>query len=315
MPGWDNVELEFPDGQRVQVDLTRSFWKPETPWAELRDTAIGRWLIAEGAAPWPQGSPPQFGPGATWSQAVLGDGLRLSDLGLRPCAHLGEATTRLLIGGVVCFSAAGQAWGHRAGVPVRNRDFGFGRCPWQFALRVRGSRIEWLGSPSAIRGWADLAELLAAPTILAVLVVSFGIGLARRAIVRVVFYAGLAAWALLISEHEIKPLVQRTYYGELTFPSGNVTAVSATALAMWLAVGPLLGKLPRHVTLVIGGEWVLLMSLAVVGARWHTPLDAIGSVLLSVGVVTAGAALFESVVTPGLCEAMGRDLFGEQGGK
>ena len=58
MPGWDNVELEFPDGQRVQVNLTRSFWKPETPWAELRDAAIGRLLIAQGAAPWPKNSPP-----------------------------------------------------------------------------------------------------------------------------------------------------------------------------------------------------------------------------------------------------------------
>jgi membrane-associated phospholipid phosphatase len=186
-----------------------------------------------------------------------------------------------------------------------------GRSPYGF----EDPAIRGLGPPSAIRGWADLAELLAAPTVIAVLVVSFGVGLAKRAFVRVVFYAALAAWVLLISEHVIKPLVQRTYYGELTFPSGNVTAVSATALAMWLAIGPLLGRLPRHVALVLGGEWVLLMSLAVVGARWHTPLDAIGSVLLSVGVVTAGAAVFEPAGTPGPCEAMGRALFEEQGGK
>jgi len=186
-----------------------------------------------------------------------------------------------------------------------------GRSPYGF----EDPAIKWLGPPFAIRGWAHLAELLAAPTIIAVLVVSFGVGLARRAFVRVVFYAALAAWALLISEDGVKPLVQRTYYGELTFPSGNVTAVSATALAMWLALGPLLGRRPRHVTLVLGGEWVLLMSLAVVGARWHTPLDAIGSVLLSVGVVTAGAAVFEPAGAPGPCEAMERNLFGEQGGK
>jgi hypothetical protein len=60
VPGWDNVELQFPDGQRVGVELTRSFWKPETQSAELRDSAIGRWLIAQGAAPWPQGSPPRL---------------------------------------------------------------------------------------------------------------------------------------------------------------------------------------------------------------------------------------------------------------
>jgi membrane-associated phospholipid phosphatase len=186
-----------------------------------------------------------------------------------------------------------------------------GRSPYGF----EDPAIKWLGPPSAIRGWAHLAELLAAPTIIAVLVVSFGVGLARRAFVRVVFYAALAAWAVLISEQGIKPLVQRTYYGELTFPSGNVTAVSATALAMWLALGPLLGQRPRHVTLVLGAEWVLLMSLAVVGALWHTPLDAIGSVLLSVGVVTAGAAVFELAGTPGPREAMERDLLREQGGK
>jgi membrane-associated phospholipid phosphatase len=186
-----------------------------------------------------------------------------------------------------------------------------GRSPYGFEDPV----INWLGPPSAVRGWADLAELLAAPTIIAVLVVSFWVGVARRALVRVVVYSVLAAAALLINEHGIKQLVQRTYYGELTFPSGNVTAVSATALAMWLALGPLLGRRPRQVTLVLGGAWVLLMSLAVVGARWHTPLDAIGSVLLSVGVVTAGAAVIEPIGTPGPREAVGSDLLGEQGGE
>jgi membrane-associated phospholipid phosphatase len=175
--------------------------------------------------------------------------------------------------------------------------------------------IDWLGPPSATRGWADLAELLATPTIIAVFAVSFGVGLVRRALVRVVFYAVLAALALLISEHGVKPLVQRTYYGELTFPSGTVTAVSATALAMWLALHPLLDRQSRHVTLVLGVEWVLLISLAVVGARWHTPLDAIGSVLLSVGVVTAGAAVFEPAETAGPCEAVGSDLLAERGAK
>jgi hypothetical protein len=60
VPGWDKVELEFPDGQRVQVDLTRSFWKPGKACAELRDAEIGRWLIAQGAASWPKGSPPRL---------------------------------------------------------------------------------------------------------------------------------------------------------------------------------------------------------------------------------------------------------------
>ena len=55
---------------------------------------------------------------------------------------------------------------------------------------------------------------------------------------------------------------------------------------------PVLGysALPA-ITFALGAAWTLLMSVAVVGAFWHTPLDDIGSVLLSVGFVTAGAAL------------------------
>ena len=68
------------------------------------------------------------------------------------------------------------------------------------------------------------------------------LGFVRRALSRVVVFAAFAAVALLTSEHLVKPLVERTYDAELTFPSGNVTAVSATALAMWLALSPVLGK-------------------------------------------------------------------------
>ncbi len=158
--------------------------------------------------------------------------------------------------------------------------------------------LDWLGRPSAIRAWADLAELLAAPAIVTALIVSFALGQVKRAFFRVAVYAVLALVALLVSDLVAKQLVHRTYYGELTFPSGNVTAVSATALAMWLALYPLLGERARKVALMIGVAWVLLMSLAVVGAHWHTPLDAVGSILLSVGIVTAGGAVFESVRGP-----------------
>jgi hypothetical protein len=133
---------------------------------------------------------------------------------------------------------------------------------------------------------AHKSQLLAAPAIGAALVVFLALGIARRACFRIAGYAALAATALLPSEHVAKPLVQRTFYGEPTFPSGNVTAVSATALAMWLALYPLLGRRVRDVALVLGAAWTLLMSLAVVGALWHTPADDLGSILLSVGIVT-----------------------------
>ena len=165
-----------------------------------------------------------------------------------------------------------------------------GRSPYPFENRA----LSWLGSPSAVSTWADLIAYLGFPVICAVVAVSVCLGFVRKAISRVVVFAAFAAVALLTSEHIVKHLVQRTYNAELTFPSGNVTAVSATALAMWLALSPVLGKRMRIIGLLLGITWVLLMSLAVVGAQWHTPLDCVGSILLSIGIVTAGAAVFES---------------------
>ena len=175
--------------------------------------------------------------------------------------------------------------------------------------------LNWLGRRSALHSWADLAELLTAPAVFAALVVALAVGWLKHAVWRILFYALLAVGALLMSEHVAKPLVQRTYYGELTFPSGSVTAVSATALALCFALGPRLGRRARHVALAIGVAWILLISLAVIGAHWHTPLDAVGSILLSVGIVTAGAAVFESTGTRGLPTGAGRARIGNRADK
>lgn len=126
-------------------------------------------------------------------------------------------------------------------------------------------------------------------------------------------YATFAAVTFLISEYVAKPLVRETYFGNLSFPSGNVTAVCATALALWMALYPLLGKRARDVTFVLGVAWTLLMCLAVVALLWHTPVDALGSILLSVGIVTAGAAVYERAPTRTPLADAGRVRVGDRG--
>jgi hypothetical protein len=153
--------------------------------------------------------------------------------------------------------------------------------------------LAWLGRPSALEEWGNWANLLGNPVVVVVLVGSLALGAARGAAVRVVLYALLALAAFFINEHLAKPLVGRTYDGELTFPSGSVTAACAMAFAMWLALFPVLKRHARIATALLGLAWVGLMSLAVVGAHWHTPLDAVGSVFLSVGIVAAGGAVLE----------------------
>jgi membrane-associated phospholipid phosphatase len=173
-----------------------------------------------------------------------------------------------------------------------------GQGPYAFEDRY----INWLGPPSAVRTWVDLIDLLAGPAIGVVLVVSVVIGYVRGALSRVIAFAVLAAATLLLSEYVAKPLVRRGWEGLLTFPSGHVTAVTATALAMWLALTPLLGKRARRATFAVGAGWALLMSVAVIGARWHTPVDVLGSLLLAVGFVALGAVVLEPVLPQGPSE-------------
>jgi PAP2 superfamily len=165
------------------------------------------------------------------------------------------------------------------------------------ALRLERHALHLLGHRN-IDHYADMADFLAVPVIAAVLIASTLYGALRRVVVRVVVLAGFALLALVLNEQVLKPVVQQRFQGGLSFPSGNVTAVCATAVAMWIALYPVLGREARFATFLFGAAWTFLMSLAVVGAFWHTPLDVIGSILLSVGVVTGGATLFRSRSTP-----------------
>jgi membrane-associated phospholipid phosphatase len=189
------------------------------------------------------------------------------------------STARLAITALVCLGATAVL-----AVAVAH-----GSGPYGF----EDPAINWLAHPSAIRAWGQVAEILGTPALVVVLVACSAFGLARQALLRIALYAVLAVGAILLSDHVAKPLVQRTYYSVLTFPSGHVTAACATAVAMWLALFPLLDKRARIVTLILGLAWILVMSFAVVGALWHTPIDVVGSLLLSVGFVSAGAALIE----------------------
>ena len=184
------------------------------------------------------------------------------------------------------------AHGHRPGEPARDGALGPRRVP-RISLRTAWSTMSfscWVTLPTSTAGptWPTSSPCRSSgPSSSS----AWYIGALRRVLLRVGVLAVFAVAALLISEYIAKPLVQERFSGALSFPSGNVTAVCATALAMWLALYPVLGNVGRGITFAFGAVWTLLMSLAVIGAFWHTPLDGIGSILLSVGVVTAGAAL------------------------
>jgi membrane-associated phospholipid phosphatase len=158
-------------------------------------------------------------------------------------------------------------------------------------FRLERHTLHLLGHPQAVDRWGQLADILAAPVIAVVVVTGLVFGALRGIAGRVALLAACAGIAFLISEQVMKPLVQGRFQGLLSFPSGHVTAVCATALAMWMALYPVLGRWGRITTFLLGAAWTGLISVAVVGALWHTPIDDIGSLFLSVGIVTAGAAV------------------------
>jgi hypothetical protein len=166
------------------------------------------------------------------------------------------------------------------------------------ALKMDRSAIHLLGRPPDVDFWQHFADFLAVPVIAAVLIASLVFGARRRILSRVGLFAAIAAVTLVISEHIVKPAVGERFFGQLSFPSGNVTAVCATAAAMWIALYPVLGKWGRGIAFGFGAVWTFLMSVSVVGAIWHTPLDCLGSVLLSLGVVAAGGAVFQPKQAP-----------------
>ncbi len=53
-PDWSSVSVELEGGGTITVNLTPSFWRRCT---ELRNPAIGKWLLDHGLAPWPKGNP------------------------------------------------------------------------------------------------------------------------------------------------------------------------------------------------------------------------------------------------------------------
>ena len=71
------------------------------------------------------------------------------------------------------------------------------------------------------------------------------------------------------------------YLGVLSYPSGNVADVAAVVTALALAVP----RPARPVVVVAGAVAVGMMTVAVVGLRWHYPTDALAGAVLGVGTV------------------------------
>ena len=87
--------------------------------------------------------------------------------------------------------------------------------------------------------------------------------------------------AIVIVEWFLKPVIARRYAQVLSFPSGTTSVVTAMATGWALAV-------PRRIrpfVVILGAFIVGLECISVIALQWHFPTDALGGVMLGVGVV------------------------------
>ena len=135
-----------------------------------------------------------------------------------------------------------------------------------------------LGSPSSVDVWADVADLLAAPAIIAVFAVAFAFGALRRSLVRVTVYTGFAAVTFLIERAPCQAPrprdVQRPAHLPVRERHGSVRDGTRHVVGAPPAAREMGTRRDLPARRGLGPADVL----AVVGAHWHTPFDAIGSV-------------------------------------
>jgi len=118
----------------------------------------------------------------------------------------------------------------------------------------------------------------------------------RRGAMLCILGPGLAA---LATDQVLKPVVGRTLYGSLAFPSGHTTgAVAVAAVIGVLMLGPSHPRgLSVHARRLIAGLALAVSggtAIGLVALRWHYSTDTVGGVCVALIVVTTVALAIDS---------------------
>jgi membrane-associated phospholipid phosphatase len=86
--------------------------------------------------------------------------------------------------------------------------------------------------------------------------------------------------AVVLTDHILKPLIDRTFYGNLTYPSGHTTAVTTMAVAAAVVLtGPARPPLPAAVRWLLAAAVLAVIPVVAVGLvviHFHYFTDTIG---------------------------------------
>jgi undecaprenyl-diphosphatase len=155
--------------------------------------------------------------------------------------------------------------------------------------------ISWLGGHGSLLLWlAAPGSLIPAGVLTAAIVVACL--LTGRLNGATLATAAVPA-AVGLDEVLLKPLVHRTYLGELAYPSGHTTAVFALAatVTVLLLIPPQPAKAGALRVLVPAAACVLggVVAIAVIGLRWHYLTDTVAGAAVGIGTVCGLALILD----------------------
>ena len=163
-----------------------------------------------------------------------------------------------------------------------------------FDRAVDSPVIAWFAARQDLAGWLAYPGTLIPAVVLsaAIAVACLLAGRRNGAVLAVV--AVPAATGLC--EALLKPLVHRTYLGQVTYPSGHtatVFALAATVVVLLLAPRPAGARVPRMLISAVACVVGLLVGIAVIGLRFHYFTDTVAGAAVGIGTVCGLALLLD----------------------
>lgn len=157
----------------------------------------------------------------------------------------------------------------------------------RFDHAVDSPVITWLGGHPSLALWLAFPGTPIPAAVLSAVIV-IGCLLTGRLAGAVLAAVAVPVTAVL-NEALLKPVVHRTYLGQITYPSGH----TATAFALAATVTVLLLATPRPLRMLIPAAACVLgavVAIGVIGLRWHYFTDTVAGAAVGIGTV-CGLAL------------------------
>ena len=155
--------------------------------------------------------------------------------------------------------------------------------------------LAWLGGHRGLLLWLAAPGSLIPAVVLSVVIV--GACLLTGRLNGAVLAAAAVPVAVGLDEVLLKPVVDRTYWGNVVYPSGHTTAVFALAATVTVLLLPpprptkaaALRVLLPVAACVLG----VIVAIAVIGLQWHYFTDTVAGAAVAVGTVCGLALLLD----------------------